>query len=412
MFKKFEITPLGGVNVVGQNCFLYNTGKYGLVVDCGAMPPYSSYSPPDMAILDERMRNGVKMAAAITHGHLDHIGAIGELCQREIPIYLSQWSRNFVERNTKDLKGKFSIIPGKGNELTHGDLTVRFIPVEHSIPGTFGLLIRAGGKNILHLTDFKANGMDERTQQFEGVLWAIKQEVGTIHCLLLDVLNSELEGFTPPESLVIDELEKMMKEASGRLIISFFSSNLFRMKGIIEAASKLGKIVGFAGGMAISFRQIAKYLIEPALEASVQDCDVLFVGGSQGEDNSGLARIAMGEHPYIYLKSGDRVAIAARCIPGNEEGVRDVLTRLNGRKVPITLHLGERDKIGLKFPVEERLIHVSGHESRKGLRQVVNVSNPKIIVPIHTPEERVNLFEEMVGSTKIKRLGVGETLKI
>ena len=427
--KSVSVTPLGGVGFVGQNCFLYDSGNFGLLVDCGIKPQtYQERKtssnegwgdPPNLDFLDAAMKKKKNILAVATHAHLDHIGAMEEIAKRGIPIYLSAWSKGFLKRYSKDIKipegAELPIITEK-TEMRYGDFMVKFIPLEHSIPGTFGMLISAHGKNILHLTDFRFNGMDSGVEEFKATLKAIKKETGCIHGLLLDVLNSDLEGFTPPESLVINEIEKIIREARGRVIISFFSTNLFRMKGIIEAARRAKKTVGLIGGMRQSYQQIWQDLSRPLPLVPLQYCQVLLVGGSQGEENSGLAQIAMGEHKYISIGKKDTVAIAARCIPGNEKAVENVLTSLYDRGAFIVLHNGERNKIGINFPVRERPIHSSGHESRGGLGLTVEITDPDVIVPIHAPPDRVDLFGEMLGglpvNSRIKRLEVKERLTL
>jgi ribonuclease J len=409
-----NITRLGAVGV-GQNCFLYDDGgDSALLVDCGIKP--QTYlerktsgeegwgEPPNLDILDAALKKGKRIAAIATHGHLDHIGAMGEIFRRGIPIYLSGWTKRFFQRYSKDMgipeDARFNVV-AENSEITHGNFSVKFIPLEHSIPGTFGLLIQANGKNILHLTDFKFNGMDGRGE-LGTTLRTIRREAGRVHCLLLDVLNSDLEGFTPPESLVIDEIERIIREAEDRVIISFFSTNLFRMKGIIKAAQRAKKTVGFVGGMWQSYQQIKHELSQQLPPLTPQNCQVLLVGGSQGEENSGLVRIAMGEHPYISIRNRDTVVIAARCIPGNEEPIGNLLTRLKRQNVTIVLHNGERDKLGLNFAVKERPVHWSGHESRGGLGLVAEITDPDVIVPIHALLDRIALFEEMVSGLPIK----------
>ena len=178
--KTISITPLGGVGFVGQNCFLYDDGgDYALLVDCGIKP--QTYQErkisgkegwgerPNLDILDAALKKGKRIAAIATHGHLDHIGAMGEIAKRGITIHLSEWTKSFFNRYSEDMgipdNTKFNLAAGD-SEITHGSFRVKFIPLEHSIPGAFGLLIQANGKNIIHLTDFKFNGVDCLAKKF------------------------------------------------------------------------------------------------------------------------------------------------------------------------------------------------------------------------------------------------------
>lgn len=418
---KFSITPLGGVDYVGHNCFLYKSGNSAVVVDCGIKPQTFQEGgnfnfadpPPRLDILDDLLGKGVNVVGVMTHAHLDHIGAVAELSRREIPVYLSDWSKLFMERYAENLMmpvgAEFHIFEGS-QTLWHGEFEISLIPLPHSIPGTYGVLMRAGGKNILHLTDWKFNGMQESIAETRKVFQEIRAKVGKIHCLALDVLNAEMEGFTPPEQLVLDSVEKIIKEAKGRVIITFFASNLDRMEGILKIAESQHRTVGVAGwGMNSSYSMLGKGW-------RPKNGSILLIGGSQGETNSALARMARGEHEFLRLAPRDAlrdtVIFCSRSIPGNEEAIKITLSDINDRGARIFLHEGESKKLNLPFKVQERFLHVSGHGQRGDLFEAVKILEPEIIIPIHAPPEKCDLFEKMVGKKLIRRLQIGETLEI
>lgn len=415
-----SVIPLGGVDYVGHNCFLYEYGNYAVVVDCGVRPqtynerkefedefgapnPNWTNSPPRLDILDEALEKRKKVIGVITHAHLDHIGAVRELALRKIPVHLSDISKLFLDRY--DLK-----IPGGAafyltGDTKCGNFDISFFPMPHSIPGNNAVLIRVGGKTILHLGDFKFNGMQDTRRQTSQIFREIRRQAGKIDCLTLDVLNIDVEGFTPPERLVLDSIEKIVKEASGRVIITFFASNTERMKGILNIAKSLHKTVGIAGwGMNASYSMIGGHGLQ-------KNGGILLIGGSQGEENSGLTRMALGEHKYLQLFRRDTVVDSSRGIPGNEEAKRMNFERIHRIGSEIILHEGETAKLKLSFKPREMLVHVSGHEQKSGLLEAVEILQPEIIIPFHAPPDRIKLFKEMVGP-KVKCLRVGERLEV
>ncbi len=428
--NKISVTPLGGVSGVGHNCFLYVNDGSAVVVDCGIKPqtyeerkqvedqddfwetnPNWVDPPPRLDILDEIRLAKKDVIGVITHAHLDHIGAVAELGRRRIPTYLSRWSKRFMERYAGNLKipvnAEFRVFDGN-EDLKHGDFQISFIPLQHSIPGTAGVLLRLDDKkNVLHLGDFKFNGVNDRLEETRRIFREIRSQVGKIHCLVLDVLNAEVEGFTPPERRVFASFERIIKEAPGRVIVSFFSSNLHRMEKLIEIGRSQNRPVGISGwGMSSSHGLLGSYPLP-------KDGSILLVGGSQGEENSGLNRMARGEHPFLKLYSGDTVIFSSRSIPGNKAGIRMLMENLHRQEARIILHEGEARKLNLRFGVEEEFLHVSGHGQRADLRDAIEILEPEIIIPFHAPEDRYQLFEEMVGSQrKIQRLREGETLEV
>lgn len=422
MFRqsKISVTPLGGVNYVGHNCFLYESNNSAVAVDCGIKPrAYGDESwvsdpnwiepPPRLDILDDAAKKGKKIIGVVTHAHLDHIGAIGELAKRQIPIYLSRWSKLFLQRYAENLKipenADFRIFDSSLT-LEHDDFDISFAPLPHSIPGNYAVLIKLGKKNILHLGDFKFNAVQESLEETRRAFQEIRRKAGRINCLVLDVLNAEMEGFTPPEQRVLDSVEKIVKEARGRVIITFFSSNLKRMEGILKIAQSLHRTVGVAGwGMNSSYNMLSK-------RWSVKYGSILLIGGSQGEENSNLTKMAFGEHKYLQFSRRDTLVGSFRSIPGNEEGIKMTLENIRRTGARIILHEGETAKLNLSFKPQEMFLHVSGHEQRNGLLEVVNILDPKIIVPFHAPQDRFDIFENFVGAKRIHRLQAGETIKI
>ena len=416
-----SITILGGAGCIGQNCILYTEKNYSVVVDCGIKPRKMEGAkvgcfgepPTRLDILDEVLNRGSNVIGIITHAHLDHIGAVAELGKRGIPIYLSHKSKAIMEKKYDDnlkIPVGSELIEFYGiSTLRYGDFQIVLVPLPHSIPGAYAVLMRVGGKNILHLSDFKFNGVTNTVEETRQALRDIRDISGRIDCLILDVLNSELPGFTPPEQQVFDSMKKILERENGRVVATFFSSNLDRMNGILDVARALGRRVCLGGqGMIDSYALLQRrgdFLVST-------NWDLLLTSGSQGEATSGLVRMARGEHRFVQLRDGDTVAFATRAIPGNEEEIRNELVGLHNRGVKIILHHGEAKKLGLDFAVEEMFLHSSGHEQLGGLLEPVGILEPEVIIPIHAPWDRVELFEQAVGGERVRRIEVGETLEV
>lgn len=452
------ITPLGGVGEVGRSSVLFEHGNNILMADCGIMPrspeerkninleeggdlTWRAPHFPMLEILDKKMKEGKKVAAFITHAHLDHIGALSELIKRGIPIYVCNWTRNFfVTRYLDSLiseeelgMAKFVYLPDGESEFRFEDFSVKCFPVEHSIPNALGVLIKVGGKNIVHLTDFKFNGLYESRAVSENRLLQIKKDCGEIDCLVLDVLNAEIEGFTPPEIEVIQSVEEIIQEANDRRVfLTFFSSNIQRLGEILKVCKRLHRPVRVLGrGMKISrddfvesnshvLRQVGK----PWRRPFGNQKEVFIFGGCQGEKGSHLWRIINGgwTNPQgkfiksdIRIKPRDVVAFLSRCIPGNEGPVRESIEGLYRRGAKVILQEGESQKLQQSsLKVKERVIHFSGHGYQRDILEPVEILNPKTIIPVHAEVEKVEIFANLLGSDskKLARPPIGETLKI
>src|SRR5436309_2705473 len=87
------VIPFGGCGEFGRNLTAYIASGTMLLVDCGIQMP-DDLSPgvdhliPDFSPLFERF--GFPTALLLTHGHEDHIGALGYLLRRlpsPLPVY-------------------------------------------------------------------------------------------------------------------------------------------------------------------------------------------------------------------------------------------------------------------------------------------------------------------------------------
>ena len=97
--------------------------------------------------------------------------------------------------------------------------------------------------------------------------------------------------------------------------------------------------------------------------------DVLIVTtGSQGEANSALYRMAIGEHRHIKIKPNDLVILSSRAIPGNEGSISGMSNHL--QRAGATIY-------------SERDIHVSGHAGIEEQKLMIRLTNPKFFLPVH-----------------------------
>ena len=100
MAQKLKIIPLGGLDEIGKNLYVYEYGKDILVVDCGmGFPDEDMYGIdaviPDITYLTQnkdRIRGIV-----LTHGHEDHIGAMPYVMSRlDCPVYATRLTAGLV----------------------------------------------------------------------------------------------------------------------------------------------------------------------------------------------------------------------------------------------------------------------------------------------------------------------------
>lgn len=422
--EKLKIVPLGAGDVT-KNMFLYEYKNEILIVDCGiGFPKEEMFGIdlviPDITYLQKKLASGKKIAGLIlTHGHDDHIAGLGyilpQIKEVNFGIYTSALTKSFIDTQLKDfgLNYKVSAV-NKDQTLNLGAFQITFVRMTHSVPETMHLVIKTPVGVVYHGTDFKFDW-----SPLDGVYPEVGKiaEAGNrgIHLLLSDCLNSEENGYASSESDLKNTFEYEMSKGQGKFIFTTQSSNILRIKLVMQIALKFNRKIGIIGrsieenledarrlgylddlptGIYISEEKVAKY--DPK-----NIC--LIVAGSQGQVSSALSRMVSGEHK-VKIGMGDTVLISGDPIPGNEKAVAyliDSLSRI-GAKV---LHSRVNDSL-----------HVSGHAKREELKLMLGLTRPKFIMPIGGTYAHMYEYKKLAASMgfderKIFLLDEGQSLE-
>ena len=186
-------------------------------------------------------------------------------------------------------------------------------------------------------------------------------------------MGSERSGFTPSEQTISADFEREVAACKGKCIITTYSSNISRFNQAIQAGEKYNRKVCFVGRSLVKNKEIGQQIgylkIRPGTEVEIDQLKnysdkqlLLLVAGSQGQQNSGMNRIASGEHREIKLSPDDVVIFSSDPIPGNEISVNELVDTISksGARVLYT-------QISDKF-------HVSGHGSSGDLMLLMSLA--------------------------------------
>lgn len=397
------VFALGGLNEVGKNMYCVEHGGNIIIIDAGVRFPENElpgidYVIPDYAFL---VRNRAKIKALIiTHGHEDHIGGIPFLLQTvHIPIiYASKLSAGLIknkleEENLSHLANIKEV--DSDSILKIGQMKVAFFNTTHSIPDSLGLCIDTPNGRIIETGDFKVD-LTPLGQDIEISKLARYGEEG-VTLYMADSTNAEVEGQSKSERDVSKSLHEIFKDATGRIIIATFASNVHRIQQIIEAAVKYNrKILVFGRSMenAITTGRKLGYIkcpdnfiydIETAKISAYQNLNELLIlcTGSQGEPMAALSRIANNTHKVIKIIPGDTVIFSSNPIPGN--------------LAPVTRVINSLSKQGAEVIVNSALysIHTSGHASREELKLMLKLVKPKYFMPVHGEYRMLKLHADL-----------------
>ncbi len=404
---RLKIIPLGGLSEIGKNMMVMEYENDIIVIDAGLMFPEEEMLGVDLVIPDfsyllenrERIRGII-----ITHGHEDHIGALPYLLHElSVPVYSTKLTRGLISVKLKQRRAgsgaKLKVIsPGSG--ITLGRFKIQFFPVCHSIPDSAGLIINTPVGTIIHSGDFK---LDYTPVSGKPTDLSRLAQLGAQGVLLLlsDSTYAELPGYTPSERVVGENLDRVIAEAPGRVIVTTFSSLVSRIQQVIDSAAKhqrrvfiIGRSMSDTAHMALELG----YLNAPdgilarldELKGMPHNKIVFITTGSQGEPTSALVRMANRDHRQVHIIRGDTVVISATPIPGNEALINRTVDNLFKQGAQV-----------LYSKVAQ--VHVHGHASQEELKLLLNLVKPKFFMPIHGEFRHLTLHAKLAEAVGIPK---------
>ncbi|NCO76601.1 MAG: ribonuclease J, partial [Cyanobacteria bacterium] len=176
-------------------------------------------------------------------------------------------------------------------------------------------------------------------------------------------------------------LEKVFNQASGRLMVTTFSTSVHRVNMLLELAMEYNRKVGVVGRSMLNviaharnlgYIKVPDNLFVPLRNLSgLPENEVLILcTGSQGEKFAAMTRISKGEHRQVKIRQGDTIIFSASPIPGNTIAVVNTIDRLmmQGANVVYGKQAG---------------VHVSGHGCQEDQKLMLSLAKPKFFVPVH-----------------------------
>ncbi len=405
-----RITFLGGLGEVGRNCAALEVEGKICLIDCGLMFPEADMLGVDLVFPDWSWvveRSEDVECVVITHGHEDHVGALGHFLEQvNVPVYGTDLSLQIAGERIKELGVTPDLRPVyTGEEIRHGPFFFTMIPVCHSIPDAVAVAFDTPEGVILHSGDFKLDPTPVDARATDLGAFAEFGDRG-VRLYLGDSTNAERQGFVPSESSLEGPITDIVRIAEGRVIAACFSSHIHRVQQIANAGAAAGRKIALAGRSMLRNSRIASELevlklpekdvvSVPELLKLPPSKQMLIATGSQGEPFSALSRMSNGTHRQFSLKKGDTVLISATPVPGNEKAVSKVVSGM--------LRLGAKVYHGLNSPV-----HVSGHGARDELAVMLRLVRPEAFVPVHGEYRHLDAHARLAEEVGVEQVEVLE----
>jgi len=391
--KKIEnlrIIPLGGQEEVGRNMTVFEYGNDIVILDMGIQFPEEDmpgidYIIPNISYLKGKEKN--IRGVIFSHGHLDHIGAapillpkLGypEIIGRDLTLALVKKRMEDHEPNSAE-NLKTIHVKSVDERINLGKFRIGFFNVEHSIMDAVGIIINTPQGTIVHPGDWM---MDKNPVDQKPITYNHLSKLPGPKILMLESLGStDTQPTHVSEKEMYANLEKLISEAAGKVIIGTFSSQIRRIAHIITYAKRIGKKVALDGYSMKSNVEIAKELgyIKVGKEALIHINDVhkypenklvIICTGAQGEGNAVLSRIISDEHKFIKIRKNDTIIFSSSVIPGNERTIQRLKDNLY-RKCDNVIHSDIMD------------VHTSGHSNAVDIKEIIKQIRPDFFLPVY-----------------------------
>lgn len=383
-----RIIPIGGCEEVGRNMTIFEYGNDIVIHDMGLQFPEENMPGIDYIIPNTKYLEGKEKqirGVVFSHGHLDHIGAAPLLLEKlgyppviSMPLTLAM-IKHRMEDYKKGSSKQLKTIEVKGlkDRVALGAFTLGFFQVEHSIMDAIGTIIETPAGSVIHPGDWTMErDANDNTHVHYNQLASVKRP----SVLMLESLGALKEGRHATNEEMYNNILEVMSKAKGRVIIATFSSQVERVKWVIEAAKQLGKKVALDGYSMKMNIEIASKLgyVKPAKDSIIDvhqtdkhpdDKVVIICTGAQGEENAVLNRIASGTHRSVKLKKKDTVIFSSSIIPGNERSIQRLKDNIY-RQCDHVIHGDLMD------------VHVSGHGTRRDIVDMLKQVKPDYFIPV------------------------------
>ena len=408
-----KITIHRGTDQIGGCVTEYEHEGWKLFVDYGEQLP----GVPKSNLLDiDGLTKGdiTKSALLITHYHGDHIGCISQL-PKELPMYMGELGREIQLHYSKRMSkvdNKQAIVIERlnaarvfrpGQPFSVGPFTIMPVTVDHSAFDAYAFKIEAAGVSVFHTGDFRTHGF--RSSKLEKML---QLYIGKVDYVVCEGTNaSRPDASSRTEAEVQKDFEKELTQKIGH-IVYLSSTNIDRLFSFYHAALK--------AGMLFLLDDYQKDIMD-----TVEKSDSLWSKAKLYQYGEHVPKEVLKDGHYYFndkflqtIKDKGYVLIARagsafdkliQALPGEK---KKYLSMWNGYLDPGKEAYNET--LAKSIGSDYVYLHTSGHCDMKSMREILQLLQPKAIIPIHT--DRPDAFvEQFCDEWPVIRLLDGQSIE-
>ena len=381
----------------------YKTSKSSELVEKGVLPNIDGLYDNSDSLID---------GVIISHPHQDHYG-LANFIKNDIQYYLGEATYKIIELNNlftpQEIYLKNINYFEKEATFKIGDISITPYWADHSAFDAYSFLVEANGKSLFYSGDFRSHGRKAKAFQ-----WFTHNAPQNVDYLLLEgtTISRDNKPFKT-ESEIENELIEMFKQQGKINLVYTSGQNIDRLTSIYRACKRTGKIFVVDVYVAKVLKELSKYAGIPYPSENFENLKVMFpFFTSRRLKNEGNEKILYEFNKFKITKEeisnqSEKIVMIVR--PSMQKDLERI-NRIEGGNLIYSMWEGYLQKSATikfvdyltnrKFILHK--IHTSGHADTDTLKKMVEVINPKNIVPIHTFEgdKYKDIFNEPIAELK------------
>lgn len=336
--------------------------------------------------------NGSCDAVFFTHYHGDHTGQMTRIRQ-DIPMYAGALAKDIMLMSAEHSYHRDQVLCDRiktirtfqgGEQLVIGDIRITPWSIDHSACDSYLFLIEADGKRILYTGDFRMHGIRGKA------LPKILRKIGKVDAVITEGTTVTRQGNNAPTEW---ELQQRLREYLKQYKYVF----------LLCATTNLDRI--FASARAVPYGKYS--LCDRYQYQLVSTVSQHWKGISPFYEMPKLTRFK-DDPPANFEKLGGLMFVRAN------RDFEKIIRRYDPAQSILLYSMwdGYRTKPGSNIPNFLALtgtwetLHTSGHASANDIQQMIELLDPKCVIPMHT--EAPQLMQQICPNRKIILLQDGE----
>lgn len=381
---------LGGLGEDGKNMYVFDVDQRLFVFDAGL-----KYPTQDLLGVDAILPNYQYLidhqsqieGFFLSHGHEDHIGALPKILRDiKAPIYGSFFTLELLKDTLKqhhfdEKKLSFNTV-SKDSVLSFPTAKVRFYQTTHSIPGSLGIALDTADGMFVYSPDYSFDQNVDPIYQtsFDKIHELTKKNVVA---LFSESLGAHLRHLEASDTALDAEIAQSFVNRKKRIVISAFSTDIYRIQRVINVAIKYNRKIAIIGRKAQRMIDIAintgllkipkdqfeslKFIEGNKVPEKSENLMVL-VAGDRHEPFHMIQRMVLKQDRLIHLDSEDIVLMMTPPVPGTEKIASRTLDILYRHNIPI-------HKI-------DKAMLPPAHASSSDVKLLSNILKPDYFIPV------------------------------